>query len=70
MSVCGQSLTLIMVLAICVTTIITGSHSTCGKPGDCSNSSPPTELTSGRTADCECNVYECTPKDATFFGYS
>ena len=29
---------------------------------DCSNSSPPTELTSGRTADCaECTVYECTP---------
>jgi len=29
---------------------------------DCPNSSPPTELTSGRTADCqECTVYECTP---------
>ena len=29
---------------------------------DCSNSSPPTELTSGATAGCtECTVYECTP---------
>ena len=43
-----------------VTTIATGIPQYLWQ-ADCSNSSPPTELTSGRTADCECTVYECTP---------